>query len=78
MAMGIPLICNAGVGDTDLVVKKYNAGIVLNEMNEAHYKNAINSESNLDIELIKKGAKEYFSLTEGTQRYLSIYQEIYE
>ena len=60
------------------LLDQYNAGIVLNEMNEAHYKNAINSESNLDIELIKKGAKEYFSLTEGTQRYLSIYQEIYE
>ena len=29
MAMGIPLVCNSGVGDTDFVVDKYKAGSVI-------------------------------------------------
>ena len=29
MAMGIPVICNKGVGDMDEIVIKYNSGVVV-------------------------------------------------
>ena len=29
MAMGIPVVCNKNVGDTDQLVQKYNSGFVL-------------------------------------------------
>lgn len=76
MAMGIPLVCNAGVGDTDRIVVQYNAGIVLNELNENSFRKGVNSQRNYDSQELIHGAKEYFSLDEGVKRYLKIYQSI--
>ena len=77
MAMGIPLICNSGVGDTDAIVKKYNAGSVIEDFSEATYLQSFNSTDFNQLDTIN-GAKEYFSLEEGIKRYLSIYKEVYE
>jgi len=78
MAMGIPLICNSSVGDTDLIVNKYQSGIVIDKFDTETYKNNIIAPSNFDANQISKGAKEYFSLTEGVQRYLSVYKAVCE
>ena len=77
MAMGVPLVCNAGVGDTDAIVKKYNAGNVINDFSNETYLKSFN-ESEFSKEDTIKGAKEYFSLEEGVKRYLSIYKEVHE
>ena len=78
MAMGIPLICNYGVGDTDEIVKKYKAGSVITNFDEAHYLKAIQSPDEVNIELMKNGANEFYSLKEGVAKYLKVYTEIYE
>ena len=78
MAMGIPLICNAGIGDTDSIVKKYNAGEIVTEFSDVSYLNIVSHQIEFDINETIRGAQEYFSLDEGIRRYLSIYSEIYE
>ena len=76
MAMGIPLVCNSGVGDTDSIVIKYNAGEVINSFTLKDYQNHIISPENFNENDIRQGASSYFSLSEGVKRYLSVYKEI--
>ena len=76
MAMGIPLICNSGVGDTDEIVLKYKSGKVISDFNEESYKKAILDEAHFDTKVIENGAKDYFALEEGVNRYLSVYKAI--
>jgi glycosyltransferase involved in cell wall biosynthesis len=76
MAMGIPLVCNAGVGDTDLVVKQYNAGIVIDEMNDENYKTSLINDSCYYRTLTMKGSHEFYGLEVGVERYLSVYEKL--
>ena len=78
MAMGIPLICNSGVGDTAEIVLKYKAGIVVDDFNNTVYQNVISDAHNYDSKSISQGAKAYFSLEEGVNRYLSVYKAVHE
>ena len=74
MAMGIPLVCNSGVGDTDAIVREFKSGLVIEEFNEKEYLNAISNTIEFSPNNIIKGAREYFSLEEGVNRYLSVYE----
>jgi hypothetical protein len=76
MAMGIPLVCNAGVGDTDLVVKQYNAGIVIDEMNETNYRSSLINDSCYNRTSTMKGSHEFYGLKVGVQSYLSVYHKL--
>jgi hypothetical protein len=76
MAMGIPLICNAGIGDTDYVVEKYNSGIVLQELNNETYLENLNIKKHFNKASTMEGAKEFYGLEEGVKRYLLIYQRL--
>jgi glycosyltransferase involved in cell wall biosynthesis len=76
MAMGIPLVCNAGVGDTDLVVKQYNAGIVINELNETNYRSSLINDSCYDRTSTMNGSHEFYGLEVGVERYLSVYRKL--
>lgn len=76
MAMGIPLTCNSGVGDTDEIVKKYKAGSVVEQLNVEGYKNAIGK--NFDQESTIKGANEFFSLEAGVNAFEKVYKSLYE
>lgn len=73
MAMGIPLICNAGVGDTDLVVKKYNSGSVLNALTEENYLKNCEVPTSFSKEKTMEGAREFYALKAGVGRYLKVY-----
>lgn len=78
MAMGIPVICN-DIGDTGLIVKSSNAGIVVDSFtDEAYHKvigllynNIVSSGSS-----IRNGAFAFFDLQKGVEKYLSIYKNI--
>ncbi|GAB5418334.1 MAG: glycosyltransferase family 4 protein [Crocinitomicaceae bacterium] len=78
MAMGIPLICNSNVGDTDLIVSRYKAGTVIDEFNHETYQNNIIQPEAFDSKEIAAGAKDYFALEEGVIRFLDVYTKIYE
>ena len=74
MAMGIPLICNAGVGDTDLVVEKFEAGTVLRTLTEDSFED--NTEIRFNKEQTMRGAREFYGLEEGVKRYWGIYERL--
>ncbi len=79
MAMGIPVITNAGIGDVKEIVTKYDAGIVLNDLSEASMTQAaeqIIAAPSFDKEKIRKGAEEFYSLENAVQSYKTVYDRI--
>ena len=78
MAMGVPVICNDQVGDTSLVVEKYNAGIVVKEFSQNAYANYVNDlkQKDFDQQAIRRGAKEFFSLDRGIEKYHAVYEKV--
>ncbi|HET6996471.1 MAG TPA: glycosyltransferase [Chitinophagaceae bacterium] len=78
MGMGIPVISNAGVGDSSAIIEKYKSGIVINDFSEAAYGEAMERLQNFseDRESIREGALHYFSLDEGVKKYLQVYRQI--
>lgn len=77
MAMGIPLVCNAGVGDTDRIVLDNNAGVVISECNQNAYE-SINFKQDWDSEKIRAGAKTTFDLESGVKEYADIYERLWK
>jgi hypothetical protein len=75
MAMGIPLICNAGVGDTDEIVSRYNSGLVLKDTSEETLSAFSLDFATFDREKTMHGAREYFGLDRGVESYFGIYDK---
>ncbi len=76
MSMGIPVITNAGIGDTDQIIKKYHSGILISEFSDACYLSATEMVSDMlsrHKNHIRSGAIEYFSLEKGIQSYANVY-----
>jgi glycosyltransferase involved in cell wall biosynthesis len=76
MSMGIPIICNAGVGDTDMVIKKYEAGIVLEELTSVVFTEINWDQIPFNKTLAQHGSQEFYGLETGVQRYLKVYEKI--
>ena len=79
MGMGIPIICNSGVGDTDMVIEKYGAGILVNVNDPNSFSDAINrfdEIKTIPAKNIIQGANEFYSLEKGVQKYLEIYNDL--
>jgi glycosyltransferase involved in cell wall biosynthesis len=74
MAMGVPLVCNAGVGDTDEIVRQYHAGVVLDQLDLANYAAHCEFPFSYNAEQTKQGAKEVFGLERGVALYASVYE----
>jgi glycosyltransferase involved in cell wall biosynthesis len=76
MAMGIPIICNEGVGDMDEIVIKFNSGVIVstNEIANLNIQDIIRK--TFEKEQIRKGGIEYFSLKKGVKMYLEIYDKL--
>ncbi len=77
MAMGVPVICNNKVGDTDEIVSRYRSGYVVEQLEPDSFKNDIKNIrlENYDNKVIQKGAESYFSLEKGVQLYSKVYDE---
>jgi glycosyltransferase involved in cell wall biosynthesis len=74
MALGIPIICNSGVGDTDAIVEKFNAGKIIPTLNNETYSQTPLDQTSYDLSIIRKGAKEVYSLEKGVEKYYSVYE----
>lgn len=76
VSMGIPVICNAGIGDIDKIVNS-NTGIIVTELTPAAYRDAISnfdSIINLSSESIRQNCIAMFSLELGVEQYHESYQ----
>lgn len=80
MSMGIPIVCNAGVGDTRQIVEEGHAGVVLNSFTNEAYDHAIDQllkgEGIAEAAAIRKAAITRFSLEEGVAAYARIYRRL--
>lgn len=79
MGMGIPIVCNAGVGDVDAIVADTNSGHVLKDFSESTYRAAIEKmrHEELGKEQIREGAFKYYALEKGVEKYEEVYQRVY-
>jgi glycosyltransferase involved in cell wall biosynthesis len=79
LSMGIPVICNAGVGDTDYLVEKFATGYLLKELNEDSYDQAIEKLDELlsiPAQQLRQVALTYFDLQKGVDLYDEVYQKL--
>jgi len=78
MAMGIPIVCNDDVGDTGHIIHTYHAGIAISAFNNEEYEKAYNFIKNKQYNRneILRGAKEWFSLSQGIDAYHKTYREM--
>ncbi|MES2480131.1 MAG: glycosyltransferase [Bacteroidota bacterium] len=78
MAMGVPVICNAGVGDSDFIINKYKSGELVYSFDDKGYSDAVGrlkAEMNHPAE-IRNGAKDYFDLQKGIESYAELYETL--
>jgi len=78
MAMGVPVICN-DIGDTGIIVKESNAGIVVRDLNTSAYKNAVGLLMTLltkKKEDIRNAAFKYYNLETGVLKYAKVYNRL--
>ncbi|MCC6186326.1 MAG: glycosyltransferase [Chitinophagaceae bacterium] len=78
MAMGVPVICNAGVGDSDFIVEKYKSGELVHSFDEQGFSEAVKKlkEEMNHPEIIRQGAADYFALARGVEAYAAIYESL--
>jgi glycosyltransferase involved in cell wall biosynthesis len=78
MALGLPVVCNAGVGDTDYVVRKYDSGFVVQDFTIASYRTQIAQMLSVKLEKTKiiQGATDFYSLQKGIKSYSYVYQNL--
>ncbi|NLA23844.1 MAG: glycosyltransferase family 4 protein [Bacteroidales bacterium] len=81
LGMGIPVICNSGVGDIDKFVPENKLGILIDEINEVGFSKAIEQIDDLE-KLSKKHLRQQvenlFSLELGAKRYADVYNKLIE
>jgi len=84
LACGLPLVINAGVGDSDALIDDWNAGVLIEEFTADEF-----AEAGRAIEAMvarpevrqhaRSVAEQLFDLnTIGTERYVSLYQRVLE
>ncbi|MFQ3676189.1 MAG: glycosyltransferase [Endomicrobiia bacterium] len=81
MGMGIPIICNANVGDVETIVNDTGCGICIKELSETSFKEACNQIERLFTipkSKIRAGAFKYYSLYEGSNLYHNVYERVCE
>ena len=80
LSMGIPVICNTGIGDTDEMIRSSQSGVICKSFDEKEYdrcsEEILNLEKTLDKEFTRRKAIELFSLENGVNCYHSIYQDL--
>jgi glycosyltransferase involved in cell wall biosynthesis len=75
LAMGVPVITNSGIGDSDEIITSHNFGWIVNSFDDKSYASAIEKmiTSTPDQLLIRNNAQNILSLEKGIERYLTLY-----
>lgn len=76
LGMGMPVICNGGVGDMDRIVEGSGTGLCINDLSEKGYESALDQlDAVLDSSPVacRDLAYKYYSLEEGVKKYLGVY-----
>lgn len=79
MGLGIPLICNSEVGDTDRIVQDTGCGAIVRRFDHEGYSEVLSKLDDIlriDRDKIRAGAEKYYSLENGVKKYLFVYQKL--
>lgn len=80
MGMGIPHVCNAGVGDVDDIVSKRGVGMLIKDFTISDYEQAVDAmlskRVSVNTEAIVKAAHDVYSLQHGIELYDSVYRQL--
>ncbi len=82
LASGLPIICNAGIGDLDELIEGDRVGVLVRELNAGHYENALRRVDGLLREgqvssRCRATAASRFDLESiGGERYCRLYQRL--
>ena len=76
--MGIPIICNSGVGDVEKIIADSKSGVLINKFTEIEFKGAIKQVVEFAEEKnnIREKAINLFSLNMGVELYDSVYKNL--
>ncbi len=79
LGMGIPVVCNSGVGDVDRIVRDTQSGLLVEKFDDAEYDKIISQIDSLlqtTPEKLRAAAEKYYSLEEGVKKYLAVYNRL--
>jgi glycosyltransferase involved in cell wall biosynthesis len=79
LGMGIPVVCNAGVGDVAEIVESTNSGLLVNDFSEESFQLAITQIPELikyPKQHFREAALQWYSLETGIERYNKVYNQI--
>jgi len=82
LACGLPLVINAGVGDSDLLIDEWKAGVLIDDFNEDDFVKAAREIENIVREpgvrdRAREVAEKVFNLeTTAGERYASLYEKV--
>jgi len=81
MSMGIPIITNTNIGDSDSIIEEAEGGMIIRSFTDGDYDYVVANIPELLLkskEKIRNTALHYFSLERGVQNYHEVYQELGE
>jgi len=79
MSMGIPIICNSNIGDSDSIIREANGGMIIRSFTDEDYDYVVSNIPDLLLnskEKIRNTARHYFSLQQGVKNYNEVYEEL--
>ena len=82
LASGLPIVCNAGVGDLDQLIEENQVGVLLSEFSPAAYFKALDEieimrrEATLAARLRAVAREEFDLATVGRTRYRRLYERL--
>jgi len=77
LALGLPVVTNTGVGDVDRAVGEICAGVLISQFDDEAYRQALDRLATFTANRgsLRDGARRWFDLDQGIQRYDAIYRE---
>jgi glycosyltransferase involved in cell wall biosynthesis len=79
MSMGIPIICNSNIGDSDRIIREANGGMIVRSFTDEDYDFVVEQIPDLLLkskEKIRATAVHYFSLEKGVRNYGDVYESL--
>ena len=79
MNLGIPIICNSGVGDVDEIMEKSMPELLVKEFSNNEYERVIDLITNNykpNQKTIIETSNSYYSLEKGVEKYKEVYKEV--
>jgi len=79
MSMGIPIICNSNIGDSDRIIREADGGMIIRSFTDDDYDFVVSQIPELLMKSkakIRKTAQHYYSLDKGVELYNEVYRSL--